>query len=346
MRANWMTIFAALVVLGAIAPAMADDCSPLKMQASLTLATNQDRTRFFVPVTINGVAKLMLLDTGGGISELTPETVQELQLSQLRVRLKLVDVSGNTMRKAVVADSFNMDTLQGSDVEFMIAPSHNMFGNDGRIAGILAPNILYHYDVDIDFGANRLNLMSQDHCEGKVIYWRPSAIAVAPMRVAKSHHVVVPVTLDGRRYDAVLDTGAPDTALNLDAAEEDFGLATGSPEVKAIGHLHDGDRSSIYQHAFHSLSFEGVSVSNPVIEIIPDLQKGILARAPRTGTRILTNDEAQGLPDMLVGMDVLRHLHIYIAYKEQKLYITPADTPAPATSATPAPATGPPSPAN
>jgi hypothetical protein len=30
---------------------------------------------------------------------------------------------------------------------------------------------------------------------------------------------------------------------------------------------------------------------------------------------------------MLIGMDILSHLHLYIAYKERKLYITPASTP-------------------
>jgi hypothetical protein len=33
-------------------------------------------------------------------------------------------------------------------------------------------------------------------------------------------------------------------------------------------------------------------------------------------------------PDLLVGMDVLKHLHLYIAYQERKLYITPPDQPA------------------
>lgn len=27
-------------------------------------------------------------------------------------------------------------------------------------------------------------------------------------------------------------------------------------------------------------------------------------------------------PDMLIGMDVLRQLHIYIAFAEEKLYVT------------------------
>jgi hypothetical protein len=31
---------------------------------------------------------------------------------------------------------------------------------------------------------------------------------------------------------------------------------------------------------------------------------------------------------MLIGMDILRHLHLYIAYREQKLYVTLASAPA------------------
>jgi hypothetical protein len=37
--------------------------------------------------------------------------------------------------------------------------------------------------------------------------------------------------------------------------------------------------------------------------------------------------------EMTVGMDVLRHLHVYIAFNERKLYITAAAAPAAATPA-------------
>jgi hypothetical protein len=39
-------------------------------------------------------------------------------------------------------------------------------------------------------------------------------------------------------------------------------------------------------------------------------------------TRIRQADSAT--PDLLIGMDVLSNLHIYIAYKERKLYVTAA----------------------
>ncbi len=57
-------------------------------------------------------------------------------------------------------------------------------------------------------------------------------------------------------------------------------------------------------------------------------------------TRIPNPEVETGLGDMILGMDILRHLHVYIAYKEQKLYLTPAATlavaAAPSTPPTPA----------
>jgi hypothetical protein len=88
-----------------------------------------------------------------------------------------------------------------------------------------------------------------------------------------------------------------------------------------------------YQHRFASLDFGGVAVANPVVDILPGLGRG--PRLPSaTGTRI-ADGETEQLPDMLIGMDILRHLHLYISYREQKLYITPST---PST----APATAPP----
>jgi hypothetical protein len=41
-------------------------------------------------------------------------------------------------------------------------------------------------------------------------------------------------------------------------------------------------------------------------------------------TRIPDKNLEIALPQVIIGMNVLRKLHIYIAYKEQKLYVTPA----------------------
>jgi hypothetical protein len=39
----------------------------------------------------------------------------------------------------------------------------------------------------------------------------------------------------------------------------------------------------------------------------------------------LIREETVGLPDLILGMNVLSQMHVYIAYRERKLYITAAD---------------------
>jgi hypothetical protein len=41
-------------------------------------------------------------------------------------------------------------------------------------------------------------------------------------------------------------------------------------------------------------------------------------------TAFLGPDRSVAVPDLILGMDVLRHLHVYFATKEKRLYITDA----------------------
>jgi hypothetical protein len=142
---------------------------------------------------------------------------------------------------------------------------------------------------------------------------------------------------------ATLDTGAYNSTLNIPIAEAAFGLKLGSEDTPQIGNLAGKSSAVTYRHVFHSLAFDGVVVRNLQVQIIPDLLHQVLVDAalPPTGTRIFDPRKMEADAGMLIGMDILRHFHIYIAYKEQKLYITPAvETPLDApTAEVPPPAT-------
>ena len=73
--------------------------------------------------------------------------------------------------------------------------------------------------------------------------------------------------------------------------------------------------------------------------IVPDL---IGSKDPnngmRTDTRAKRVDDLEDRPDMLIGMDILRKLHLYIAFAENRLYISEASTPKPPDA--PLPVTG------
>ncbi len=56
--------------------------------------------------------------------------------------------------------------------------------------GILGADMLRNVDLDLDFAAGKLNLVSQDHCSGNVVYWQAPAVAVVPMTLDRWGHVL------------------------------------------------------------------------------------------------------------------------------------------------------------
>jgi hypothetical protein len=320
------TVFAIVGLATSFCSSAWADCHPLSVVTSVDLTPADNKLAEFVPVTINGVPKYMLLDTGGAYAEITGDAADELKLARRKGNFELYNVSGKFSDEFTSA-SLTIGNLKADDAVFVISPGSNMFSKDSKVAGILGPDILQHYDVHLDFGANKLTILSQDHCEGKVIYWTAGTVAVVPMRVLQSGHILFPVLLDGVSMNALLDTGAANTTLTIPAEERGFNFKLGSADTPIMDVMPDRPGAYIYKHTFKTLDFEGVAVGNLTVQIIPDALTKVTANTPELGTRLADRKKDEDKADMLVGMDVLRHFHVYIAYKEQKLYITPVEAP-------------------
>lgn len=169
--------------------------------------------------------------------------------------------------------------------------------------GTLSPDMMKQYDVEIDFPRGIFGLFSQKHCKGQVVHWTRSGYVVLPMEVVASGHIEVPVTVDGKKFTAVLDTGAQSSIISMSAARA-LGITERSPELKPI--KMSNSRYQAYDYPFKSLDFDGISVSSPRLQIVSD------------------NFLPSMRIDMIIGISILRRLHLYIAYGEEKLYITPA----------------------
>jgi hypothetical protein len=295
----------------------------------MDLVPSSDHTAEFIPVTIKDKQKLMLLDTGGGFSEMTSQAADEFGLSRGHAAYEQYNVSGERSSDFVRAP-LQIGSLKASEFKLIVAPENSVIYDDPRFAGIIGPDILALADVDVDFGTDKLNLISPDHCAGKVIYWPASAVAVVPMTLIWNGHIVIQVKLDGHLERAFLDTGASNTTLVQATAESTYGLKMGSPDAPEDGALQDRPNLRTYHHTFKTLEFEGISVSNPQVELIPDPDWwiGSESAAPSVGSHLPSLHRDESGVTMLIGMNVLRHFHLYIAYKESKLYITPAGQPA------------------
>ena len=292
----------------------ADDCPPLIRIATVDTTTGPGG-EMLVPVKIGDAERLMLFDTGGGVSSITAATARELNIPTTGSPLKTATVSGAVSARMAVIPSVTIGTLEQKRAEYMVLPSPMPAG----ISGLLAPP--RRVDIDLDFAQHKLSYFSNKHCEGKVIYWPASALAVVPMRFDRSSgHILISANLDGKSIDATIDTGATGNVLKLSVATDRFGVNLSAPDV-AEARLDNAPSEKVYRKRFATLSFEGVTVTNPEMLLIPDRQAGAFGDPRRTGSLIPPTDT--GLPDLIIGMPILSRLHIYVAYAEQKIYITP-----------------------
>ena len=312
-------LIAAILFQNNAAPAA--DCGPLTQINSADLVAGPNRV--LVPVSINGVPKLFLLDTGGDVSQISGEVAKELGLSLRDSNMKMLDMYGHASEKMVRIDKFTVGRLHGEDINMAIQPNPD-FGKGTRYVGLFAPDLMGRYDVEIDFGAYKMNYFSPDHCPGHVVYWQHAALAVTPMTFHK-RHIRLPVIVDGKELRAEIDTGATNTVMRAEAAKRLFDIV---PETPGNVALNSQGMAAAYGRVFSTLDFEGVAVKNPHVVIVPDLiGKLDPNNSMRTDTHTKRVDDIEDRPDLLIGMDVLKKLRLYIAFDENKLYISEASTP-------------------
>jgi predicted aspartyl protease len=177
-----------------------------------------------------------------------------------------------------------------------------------------------------------MNMFSTDHCDGQVVYWKAPIVGVVPIAWQEGYHMTVPLTMDGHQWRALIDTGATGTVLYSNDAKLFYNLTLGDADTPENGHLNGDQALTTYGHVFKSLSFGNVVVNNPHVTIAPNATGRNLSKEQLVGDRTKSEKDLIAQPDMIIGMNVLRKLHIYFAMKEDKLYISDAS----ATAAQPA----------
>jgi predicted aspartyl protease len=314
--------------------AAAQDCGPLKKVSSLDM-TFASSGQVMVPVGINGTTEKFLLNTAGGRSTLSQSAIASLGLKSVDIGRgsPMNTAGGNASRRVVTISNLSLGTIQGKNIELMVDPNANMGSNAKLpVAGSLADDLVENGDFELDFAAAKLNYFSTDHCDGHVVYWTSTAPAILEYRATRpgatntpfDSHIRFHVTVDGKDMLAVLATGAAISTMTTRAAKALYDLSIDSPDTVPLG-TPDGDPNHrAFGYIFKTMNFGGVSVINPRVRIAPDImgENDPDNRFGPSDRAIKIDDNRQ--PDMIIGMDVLRKLHIYVAAHGQKLYITAA----------------------
>jgi len=176
----------------------AEEPAPEAVLAVLPFLDFPEPNRIIVDLAPEGSAKplRLMLDTGASHSVMTPPAARELGVQVRRIK----------------QDPYRRPTRLGRDLLFFVDARVTDTGSKtGWEYGLLGGNFLADYVVELDFPAHRVRLLDPKR------YAVPPATsaqeeAVVPLRVV-GQRPGVEVTLNGKNFVVMLDTGAPWSAV-------------------------------------------------------------------------------------------------------------------------------------
>ena len=158
-----------------------------------------------------------------------------------RNRLPLIESEQGTLGYGDVPDNF---TIAG--IHTQAIPLYFTEAKFQNAPGTFTTNVLGEYDQELDFAGGKLTLYAPGNCGADAVQWTHEAIAVVPFHTNVTGQIVIPVTLQGKPVDAVLDSAAPVSHMST-AAMRSFGIS---------GYT-----------GFSSVNLEGIAINAPKIAL-------------------------------------------------------------------------------
>ena len=345
MQKSILAVFIALI--GSTGTAAAANCSLPDVADKVELKQVRGTNLVTVPVAINGTPRQFLLDLGTRPTKISQATVAALGLPEAARVTENIDAArtrsdlsfGSAPLQATVRqtgsaanpetfgarvrlNSFTIGDATAKNMSFLVAKDGELV-KDAPYDGLLSNDFFKQYDVEIDFGTNRMTWLTPTTCTDplQVAYWTNNGVAMVPM-IVEGGQLKVPVTIEGHSIVAVIDTSSEHTVMRRDIAEQVMGFHADTPDMMPAGDTRDGLGQTVYRHLFPKISFIGsgsVTAGNIPVLIAAnnvtgsDKEKVLGSQARSSDARI---------PDLVLGMDVLHHLHIYAVFGQHRLYVT------------------------
>ena len=274
------------------------DCTMARV-SQLPVQVVQDHP--LVTATLNGGAARLAFDTGSFTSVLSEAAVGRLQLrrmqgEEIRNSLGVVSgVGGARSARYVTAHTVELGGLRGRDYNFIASDMGIGFAD-----GLLSVDLVSQFDIDLDFP------------QAKIVLYRPVGDCSAPAAFLAGPLFSAPleptgvdrrprvkVEIAGRVFTALVDTGAPRSAILRSAAER---LGIGTPQAGS---------------AQASVGGIGPGRVTATRGVVSDLAVGDLMfdRMP-----VMVLDGALGdSVQVILGADFQSRVHVWISYSSHTL---------------------------
>jgi len=254
-------------------------------------------------LTLNGTEVPLLVDSGAFFSMLAPSTATQLGLRTrpLPEGLRINGYTGSIRARMTTVERVGLRGNELRNIQFVVG------GNElgSGIMGILGRNFLAIGDTEYDLAHGVMRLMfPKGECrETNLAYWAGEApVIVAALKDTsdKATEARLPVKVNGVKMTALLDSGAPLTALALSSAKRAGVKEADLKEIGRAGGAGEGFARS-FTGKIDSFEIEGEKILDNVLRI---------------------DDVDWRNDDLLLGMDYFLSHRIYVSRLQGKLYAT------------------------
>ena len=265
---------------------------PCRLQPMAELPVSTDRNRLDVTGRINGTDTPLVIDTGAERTVMSAATAVALLLPRSKISAtRLAGIAGTVSNADVFADM----ALGNAEVRQRFA-----LADIPGIGGLVGADVLSGFDVEFDLPTHRVRLWHAANCGAMDLPWSGPRSTI-PVHVAGGGQLRLPVTIDGKPVDAMLDSGAAFSLLQTDAARR-LGVTqaalSADPAVMVRGV--DGGVIGVRMHRFSALDVGGATIPAPLIGV---------------------GDSQLGTVEMILGLDYLRGRRVWVSYRTGQIFV-------------------------
>lgn len=271
--------------------------------------------RLIVDGAINGQEIGVLLDTGAVHSLIPRAAADRLGLTRHEAKgYRAWGIGGDTYVEYAVIDELKIGNATRKNLRMFVLGERDL---GRRFSLLLGYDFFENADIEFDLANNAVRLFQpQDCADAWLAYWAPAGAGVVKLETdPQKPGIVVDVKLNGKTFQAELDTGTSITVVSRLVAAN-LGLTPGAAGVVPQGKTGGlgAGRPDRLLGSFESFAIGDELIRNPNIAFT-NLEVG----ETQTGSRLESRRE---LREMLLGLDFLRAHRVFVAHSQRKLYFT------------------------
>jgi predicted aspartyl protease len=279
-------------------PAAADECKPKRVaELAIVLLRNIP----LVNLSVNGAPATFLLDTGAERTIMTAAAAQRLGVeSHYEYPRRMRSLDGAVSSGDARLRNLGLGGTALADFRVLVG-SVSLPGLSGKpLDGLLGADFFSSFEMDLDLAHSRLTLYERLPCAVAAPPWG-QAYTTIPVNRSLHDHLFFPVSLDGHKLAAFIDTGAEVSAVDAAAALA-FGVTDAALDHDPVANLRGAGSEVVKsrRHRFGRLEIGGEMLRDPVIAV----------------TKLRLQDA-----DLVLGVDFLRFRRVWLSYGSHQIFL-------------------------